>query len=147
MGCSTGLMQIIGVIPMGVINANRRLLMPGCFDDYLRDGDVWLWLDHRGDRRVADTKDGTLDVWRKDETLMFLARPKQSGPHAMEAVRAIRQGDCTGASPCWKPIRATEETIRGQTVQVIHEARLDEVSILTRGQPATPGTRVILHGL
>jgi HK97 family phage prohead protease len=137
-------MQIVGVIPMGVVNANGRMLMPGCFDDYLRDGDVWLCLDHCGEKRVADTKDGTLDVWRNDRNLMFLTKLK-SGPYAAEAVRAIQQGICTGASPCWKPITATHEVVRGQTVKVIHEARLDEVSILTQGQPATPGTRVLLH--
>lgn len=120
----------------------REKIAPGAFTKTIQEADVRALFNHNSDYVLGRNKAGTLRLSEDDTGLMVSIDPPDT-TFARDLMVSIERGDITQMSFGFRIITETPETLDGETVYVVKEVKLYDVSPVTF--PAYPQTDVSLH--
>lgn len=116
---------------------NFDVFMRGSFAASLMSGKcIRLLIKHAGIELIATTRD-RLQIVESDDGLPFRATLDDSAHH-VDVAYMVQEGKFTEMSVGFRALRHEQRIIEGLNVRLIHEAELDEISIVAHG--AVPQT-------
>jgi HK97 family phage prohead protease len=118
-----------------------EVIRPGAFTKTLgeqKDIKAYWSHDASGSRVLARTSNGTLTLQEDETGLRVRLRPNPETSWGKDALASVARGDVDQMSFGFSPIKMNQEIIDGETINIVREVRLYEVSLVS--EPWYSGT-------
>jgi len=133
--------SIVGYAAVFNQPAHGEMVAPGAFTKTLQlQEDIRAYWSHDAERSqvLARLKNGTLALSEDEIGLRVLMRPNLDTTWGRDALAAVERSDVDKMSFGFSPVEAVDEIHAGETVRVLKEVRLYEVSLVS--EPWYDGT-------